>query len=190
MNNTGTLVVTYDGYVWLILTGKLEPNGLISDNQSSASFNYSLDEVFSLIKQGWTWIRCDILEAKRFICHLNNCTNPFYGVKIQDELTGTLSDIGGFSLNYHKHIHTGEGGVLVTNDDILALKLKLIRNHGEASVGSSGLDDITNILEGNYRLGEIEAAIGRIQLKKLQSWLQLREKIVGMLFNGLSSLRG
>ena len=112
------------------------------------------------------------------------------GAKIYGELTGTMSDIGGFSLNYHKHIHTGEGGVLVTDDDTLALKLKLIRNHGEASVGSSGLEDITNILGGNYRLGEIEAAIGRIQLKKLQSCLQLREKIVGMLFNGLSNLPG
>jgi len=112
------------------------------------------------------------------------------GAKIHGEFTGTLSDIGGFSLNYHKHIHTGEGGVLVTNDDTFALKLKLIRNHGEAAVASSGLDDITNIVGGNYRLGEIEAAIGRIQLKKLQSELQQRAKIVDILFDGLSSLRG
>lgn len=112
------------------------------------------------------------------------------GAKIHGEFTGTLSDIGGFSLNYHKHIHTGEGGVIVTNDDTLALKLKLIRNHGEASVASSGLEDITNIVGGNYRLGEMEAAIGRIQLKKLQSVLQLRAKIVDILFDGLSSLRG
>src|SRR5262249_8722448 len=44
---------------------------------------------------------------------------------------GTVGDIGVFSLNYHKHIHTGEGGVCVTNDDELALRLQLIRNHGE-----------------------------------------------------------
>ena len=36
---------------------------------------------------------------------------------------GTLGDVGGFSLNYHKHIHTGEGGILVTNDDKIAEKL-------------------------------------------------------------------
>lgn len=112
------------------------------------------------------------------------------GAKIYGELTGTKSDIGGFSLNYHKHIHTGEGGVLVTDDDDLALKLKLIRNHGEASVESSGLNDITNIVGGNYRLGEIEAAIGRIQLRKLESCLQLREQIVEVLFDGLRNLRG
>ena len=112
------------------------------------------------------------------------------GARIYGELTGTMSDIGGFSLNYHKHIHTGEGGVLVTDDDTLALKLKLIRNHGEASVESSDLDDITNIVGGNYRLGEIEAAIGRIQLKKLESCLHLREKIVKVLCDGLSNLLG
>ena len=112
------------------------------------------------------------------------------GAKINNEFTGTLSDIGGFSLNYHKHIHTGEGGVLVTNDDTLALKLRLIRNHGEASVESSGLDDITNIVGSNYRLGEIEAAIGRIQLQKLQGCLDLRKKIVGVLFDGLAGLSG
>lgn len=112
------------------------------------------------------------------------------GAIIHGALAGTLSDIGGFSLNYHKHIHTGEGGVLVTNDDALALKLKLIRNHGEASVASSGLADITNIVGGNYRLGEIPAAIGRVQLKKLGFELRQREKIVDALFNGLNKLAG
>ena len=43
--------------------------------------------------------------------------------------TGTSSDVGGFSLNYHKHIHTGEGGIIVTNDDQNAERLQLIRNH-------------------------------------------------------------
>ena len=51
---------------------------------------------------------------------------------------GTLADVGGFSLNYHKHIHTGEGGVLVTDDDTLAERLQLIRNHAEAVVAGPG----------------------------------------------------
>ena len=37
-----------------------------------------------------------------------------------NEFTGTMAHVGGFSLNYHKHIHTGEGGILVTNDDDIA----------------------------------------------------------------------
>src|SRR5262245_21901216 len=44
---------------------------------------------------------------------------------------GTMGHIGIFSLNYHKHVHTGEGGMCVTADDELALRLQMIRNHGE-----------------------------------------------------------
>ena len=73
-------------------------------------------------------------------------------------------DVGGISLNYHKHIHTGEGGVLF-NDDLIAEKLYLIRNHGEAVVETKGTKDLVNIIGHNFRLGEIEAAIGLEQLK-------------------------
>ena len=72
---------------------------------------------------------------------------------------GTTADIGGFSLNYHKHIHCGEGGLLVTNDDCLAERLQLIRNHGEAVIDSDSPEELANILGHNFRLGEIEAAI-------------------------------
>ena len=44
---------------------------------------------------------------------------------------GTIGHIGVFSLNYHKHIHTGEGGICCTDDDELALRLRAIRNHGK-----------------------------------------------------------
>ena len=54
----------------------------------------------------------------------------FYGKK----LAGTQSDIGGFSFNCHKHIQTGEGGVVVTNNKKFAERIKLIRNHAEAIV--------------------------------------------------------
>ena len=51
------------------------------------------------------------------------------GALLNGVFAGTKADIGGFSLNYHKHIHCGEGGLLVTNDDRLAERLRLIRNH-------------------------------------------------------------
>ena len=81
--------------------------------------------------------------------------------------TGTLAHIGVFSLNYHKTIHTGEGGVVVTNDLDLAERVALIRNHGEVVVKDKGVDDIVNLVGFNYRMTEIEAAIGIEQLKKL-----------------------
>jgi perosamine synthetase len=47
--------------------------------------------------------------------------------KYKGKLVGTIGDIGVFSLNYHKHIHTGEGGVITTNNDALAERIYLIR---------------------------------------------------------------
>lgn len=104
--------------------------------------------------------------------------------------SGTLADIGGYSLNYHKHIHTGEGGILVTNDDTFAKKLQLIRNHAEAAIENSGIDDITNMLGYNFRLGEIEAAIGIEQLKKLGQFTKRRQEIGKLLITGLGDLKG
>ncbi|MDQ5847021.1 MAG: DegT/DnrJ/EryC1/StrS family aminotransferase, partial [Acidobacteriota bacterium] len=51
---------------------------------------------------------------------------------------GTMAHLGVFSLNYHKTIHTGEGGLIVTNDDNLAERLQLIRNHAEVVVANKG----------------------------------------------------
>ena len=105
-------------------------------------------------------------------------------------VTGTMAHVGGYSLNYHKHIHTGEGGILVTNDDGIAERLQLIRNHAEAVVAGKGVDDLCNMVGHNFRLGEIEAAIGIEQLKKLRHLVETRQKAAQMLTEGLTGLRG
>ena len=87
---------------------------------------------------------------------------------------GTQSDIGVYSLNFHKHIHTGEGTIVVTNDDNLAQRLQLIRNHAEAVVGDMEVEDITNMVGHNFRMTEVIAAIGREQLKKLDRLVEER----------------
>lgn len=112
------------------------------------------------------------------------------GAFYNGKLAGTLADIGGYSLNYHKHIHTGEGGIVVTNDDILAERVQLIRNHGEVVVEGKGVKKINNIIGSNFRLGEIESAIGIEQLKKLKGFAKSREKTANRLSEGLSSLPG
>ncbi len=106
------------------------------------------------------------------------------------KISGTLAHIGGYSLNYHKHIHTGEGGILITNNDKYAEKLKLIRNHGEAVVGAKGTDSLTNIVGYNFRLGEIESAIGIEQLKKLKSLIKNRQDVSKKLTKGFKELNG
>lgn len=112
------------------------------------------------------------------------------GALYKGKLAGTLAHIGGYSLNYHKHIHTGEGGVLVTNDDVLAEKLQLIRNHAEGVVGGKGGTDLANMLGYNFRLGEIECAIGIEQLKKLKRFVASRQQAANKLMLGLAGLPG
>ena len=112
------------------------------------------------------------------------------GTRNGDHYAGTLAHIGGFSLNYHKHIHTGEGGILVTNDDMYAERLRLIRNHAEAVVGDKGVENLSNMVGYNFRLGEIECAIGIEQLKKLKGLIATRQCLAERLSVGLASLGG
>ncbi len=70
---------------------------------------------------------------------------------------GTIGDIGVFSLNVHKHIQVGEGGVICTNDNGLAKKLRGFVNHGELKGGSCGL---------NLRMTEYTAAMAISQLMR------------------------
>lgn len=112
------------------------------------------------------------------------------GAKYKGSYSGTLADVGGYSLNFHKHIHTGEGGILVTNDDDIAERLRLIRNHAEAIVENKGETDLRNMIGYNFRLGEIECAIGIEQLKKLGGILESRQQVAKQLSEKLAGLKG
>ncbi len=104
--------------------------------------------------------------------------------------TGTAADIGGFSFNYHKHMHCGEGGVVVTNDEDFARRLQLIRNHAEAVIESDDPNVLKNLLGYNFRMGEIEATIALEQLKKLEGNVASRQRAAKQLDNGLKDLQG
>ena len=97
------------------------------------------------------------------------------GAKRNGYFAGTASDIGGFSLNYHKHIHSGEGGVAVTKSLELAHRMQLLRNHGEVVVGQNPeLQSQFGILGMNMRLGEIESSIAERQLASLDRAIESR----------------
>jgi perosamine synthetase len=112
------------------------------------------------------------------------------GAFYKGKYAGTVSHVGGYSLNYHKHIHTGEGGILVTNDDTIADRLRLIRNHAEAVVDDKGETNLANMIGYNFRLGEIECAIGTAQLDKLDRLVKGRQHVAQRLDQGLAGLRG
>ncbi|WP_204106209.1 MULTISPECIES: DegT/DnrJ/EryC1/StrS family aminotransferase [Spirulina sp. CCY15215] len=103
---------------------------------------------------------------------------------------GTIGDISIFSLNYHKHIHTGEGGICVTRDDRLAQRLQLIRNHGENAVEALKLDDLTNLIGFNYRMTEMSAAVGIEQIKQIDAHVKRRERLGQNLSAGIADLDG
>jgi perosamine synthetase len=128
--------------------------------------------------------------AKKYNLKVISDTAQAPGAKFHGKFAGTLADIGGYSLNYHKHINTGEGGILVTNNDLYADKLRLIRNHAEVVVEAKGNKDLTNMVGYNFRLGEIECAIGIEQIKKLPNLLKKRQKVAERLNKGLSGLKG
>jgi perosamine synthetase len=108
----------------------------------------------------------------------------------QGRFAGTIGHIGIFSLNYHKHIHTGEGGMCVTNDDELALRMQLIRNHGENCTEASGVGSIANLVGFNYRMTELSAAVGIEQLRKSDLHVGRRVRIGQRLADGLQGLEG
>ncbi len=110
------------------------------------------------------------------------------GCRCKSGYAGTFGDIGVYSLNQHKIIHCGEGGIAVTNDDELALRLQLIRNHAEAVVAGMGYKNLANMLGFNSRMGEMEAAIAIEQLKKLPGLVERRIELADYLTEKLSGL--
>ncbi len=131
-----------------------------------------------------------MLLAKKYKLKVISDSAQSPGALYKGKFAGTLADIGGYSLNYHKHIHTGEGGILVTNDDNLADRMRMIRNHAEAVVEDKGVTKINNMIGHNFRLGEIECAIGIVQLKKLHNLILSRQSAAKRLTEGLKGLKG
>lgn len=131
--------------------------------------------------------KIDEIAKKYNLKVIEDCAQAPYA-KRGNKFAGTLGDVGIYSLNYHKHIHSGEGGILVTDDDELANKLRLIRNHAEAVIEAKGETDLVNMVGFNYRMTEIEAAICREQLKKLPKLVKERQKIVEYIESGIKDI--
>jgi len=125
-----------------------------------------------------------IADSNNIILVEDNAQSP--GIAYKDRIAGTVGEIGILSLNYHKAIQTGEGGIALTNNSIYAEHLQLIRNHAEAVVGKIDKIDITNLLGWNYRLTEIQAAIGIEQLKKMEFFTNQRQELAAYLTEKLS----
>lgn len=100
---------------------------------------------------------------------------------------GTVGEIGAFSFQETKNIMTGEGGMAVTNNPELAYRLRLIRNHGESMVFEGDAPERVRAARGyNFRLQEPIAAIGYVQVQKLEMLNDIRKKNYEVLKKELS----
>lgn len=104
------------------------------------------------------------------------------GAEYGEKKAGSLGHMGCFSFYGSKSMVTGEGGMLTTDSLELADTARAVRNHGENQLYQSSM------LGHNYRMPELEAAIGNVQLKKLPQFLETRALNAKALSSSLSSI--
>lgn len=109
------------------------------------------------------------------------------GAEYKSRKAGTLGDMAVFAFYPNKQITTGEGGVIVTDDDQAAALMLALRNQGRAP-GDTWLQHTH--LGYNYRLDEMSAALGRVQMGRLEELLVKRERVAGWYNERLEQVAG
>lgn len=105
-------------------------------------------------------------------------------------MAGTLAHIGSYSFNGHKTIQCGEGGMAVTDDDELAMRLRLVRNHAENCVAGYEVENIVNLVGFNFRMTELEAAVAIAQTRKIDRLVDARRVLCAHLDKRLRGVPG
>ena len=144
-----------------------------------AGFPANIDAIMKIAKK-------HNLKVIEDACH--GPLSEYNGKKI-----GTIGDVGCFSFFSNKNISTGEGGMIVTNDEEIAKRTKLLRSHGMTTMsyqrasGHATEYDIVD-LGYNYRMDDIRASIAIVQLNKLQADLEKRTIVRQHYINYLSKI--
>jgi perosamine synthetase len=110
------------------------------------------------------------------------------GAKYRGRTVGTFGDAAVFAFYPNKQITTGEGGLVVTRDPLLAREIRAMRNHGRFETDEWHQH---SILGYNYRLSEINCALGCAQMRRIEDILALRDRVARKYeeeLRGLSSL--
>lgn len=108
------------------------------------------------------------------------------GAYYRGQKCGSLGLLGCFSFHPRKSITTGEGGMITTNDAVLAQKLRSLRNHGVVQ----GDDGLSFEMAGlNYRLTELQGALGTVQMQRLPAILARRRQVADAYLQALADCR-
>jgi dTDP-4-amino-4,6-dideoxygalactose transaminase len=117
------------------------------------------------------------------------------GASLHGRMCGTLGRVGCFSFFANKNLPLGEGGMIVTSDDDLAKQLRLLRSHGMTTLtwdrhrGHASSYDV--VLPGfNYRLDEVRAVLGLVQLRRLPEENAARGRILARYRDALAREHG
>jgi len=159
-----------------------------------------LDEKFSSLTKAIIPVHlfghpCDmdeILEIanQRKIRVIEDCAQA-PGATYKGKKVGTIGDCGVFSFQETKNMITGEGGMLVTDNEDIANVAQMVRNHGEVMLPQMKERTYkSEILGWGYRMTELEAALGIIQLSKLERMNEQRINLANHLTEGISKIDG
>lgn len=143
---------------------------------------------------GWP---CDMaglrkLAGEKGLYLIEDCAQA-HGACVDGVKAGALAHAAAFSFCHDKIISTGgEGGMLVTDNEELWAKAAAFRNHGRDPRSSPGNTHDHPYLHGsagsNYRMTEMQSAIGRLQLTRLDSWLKERRRNAALLRDALRDI--
>ena len=175
---------------------------LISQNVTvetlDACVNSNTKGVIVVHLGGWP---CDMKAIKDFCSSkglflIEDCAQA-HGAKIDGQSVGSFGDCAAFSFCQDKIMSTGgEGGMLLIDDDLMWERAWSYKDHGKSlkkikeTADTSGFKWLHQSFGSNWRMTEIQAAIGRIQLGKLNDWVDERRKNAQYLYRGLSSVVG
>lgn len=112
-----------------------------------------------------------------------------YLAEYRGQYVGSYGDLSCFSVNEYKHISAGDGGLILTNDDDLAFRCRLIADKGYDRSGQSR-NRMTPFLALNYRMTELQGAVALAQLDKLQGIIAHYRAVGDRLHAGLQGIDG
>ncbi len=116
---------------------------------------------------------------------IEDCCEGLGGVAACGRAVGSFGRAGVFGFYPNKQITTGEGGMIVTDDDTLAERCRSLRNQGRSTAAHVGSDASAGSwlaherLGYNYRLSEINASLGVVQMRRLDEMLEARRRVAG-----------